>query len=93
MKSSPVARFRAVLNVATTWEATGKAWFQRSTQDMIILVRDPRLWNGPIHEHWKNAREIERELVALKVLNHGIEIDAHSGHLVIRVPNIYPKGV
>ena len=92
--SKELARLRAVLEVVNAWEATGKAFFSRdSNQAMSIWVRDPRLWGGdPNVEHWQNAREIETALNKLRVLNFGIKIDRQSGCLLIQVPNIYPKG-
>jgi hypothetical protein len=79
-----------VLGVVNAWEATGKAFFNRSGEKMFINVRDPRLWGGnPNVEHWQNANAILAEIDALHVLNFGIVIDKYAGNLVIELPRIY----
>jgi hypothetical protein len=83
-------KLQRVLEVVNAWEETGKAFFNRNSDDsMTIHIRDPRMWNGHNNEHWQNAREIEEAIHKVTKNTSSIEIDRHAGQLVLRVNKIY----
>lgn len=84
-------KLASLLSIVNAWEATGKAWFTRNSDDsMTIFIRDPRLWGGnPNTEHWENARAIESAVHAVTKRTSGVEIDRQSGCLTLRVRDAY----
>jgi hypothetical protein len=84
-KNSPEAKAAATkanLSTVNEMEKSGAGFFSRSGPDMIVNVRDP----GGTGNQWANARAIQGKL---KGKVGDIEPDAMSGHLVIRVKDMY----